>query len=254
VANGVVYVGSVDNNLYAIGGGISTSIPDTTISTTYSTKALSSSPTSIPTSQSPDTFNPLIIISIILLLCISGGGVYYVIHSRKSHPTTQKGKENPEPLPEQREAASGQMKRVTPPDDFTHHDVFITYSHKDKPVADAVCAALENKGIRCWIAPRDVLPGEDFPDAIIGAIDNSRIMVLIFSSSSNTSPHVIRELTKSVSKGLIIIPFRIEDAPLSKSMEYLIGLPHWLDAITPPLEKHIDTLVRTVEAILHKRE
>ena len=79
-----------------------------------------------------------------------------------------------------------------------HHDVFISYAQEDKPVADAVCARLESRNIRCWIAPRDVLPGEDFPDAIIKAIDSSRVMVLIFSSNSNASPHVVRELTKAM--------------------------------------------------------
>jgi hypothetical protein len=133
-----------------------------------------------------------------------------------------------------------------------HHDVFICYANPDKPVADAVCAYLESHSIRCWIAPRDVLPGENFPESIIGAIEESRIMVLVFSSHANSSQHVLRELTKAVSKGVIIIPFRIEDAPLSKSMEYLIGLPHWLDAITPPLERHIDTLVNTVDILLKR--
>ena len=32
------------------------------------------------------------------------------------------------------------------------HDVFISYSTKDKVIADAICANLENRGIRCWIA------------------------------------------------------------------------------------------------------
>ncbi len=105
-------------------------------------------------------------------------------------------------------------------DSVIAHEIFITYSHKDKTVADAVTFALENHSIRCWIAPRDVFPGEDFPDAIIKAINTTKIMVLIFSSSSNVSPHVIRELAKAVSSAVIIIPFRIEDTPLSKSMEY----------------------------------
>jgi hypothetical protein len=131
-----------------------------------------------------------------------------------------------------------------------HHDVFISYSSKDKPVADAVCATLENASIRCWIAPRDILPGEDFPKAIIKGINESKVMVLIFSANSNASPQVTREVTKAVAKGIIIIPFRIEDAPMSESMEYLIGLPHWLDALTSPLSQHIDTLVRSVNKLL----
>ena len=37
------------------------------------------------------------------------------------------------------------------------HDVFISYSRKDKPVADGVVARLENKGIRCWIVQRNII-------------------------------------------------------------------------------------------------
>jgi hypothetical protein len=131
-----------------------------------------------------------------------------------------------------------------------HHDVFISYAQLDKPIADAVCAKLESRYLRCWIAPRDVIPGKSFPEAIIDAIVDSKVVVLIFSSHANNSPHVIRELTTAVNKGRIIVPFRVEDVMPSKSMEYLISVPHWLDAITPPLEKHIDELARILERIL----
>ena len=50
------------------------------------------------------------------------------------------------------------------------HDVFISYSSQDKPSADAICATLESKQVRCWIAPRDVLPGVDYAEALIEAI------------------------------------------------------------------------------------
>ena len=135
---------------------------------------------------------------------------------------------------------------------FTHHDIFISYSQGDKSVADAICAALESVTIRCWIAPRDVLPGQNYPSAIIQAIEQCRLMVMVFSSKSNNSDHVIRELTKAVSQGIIIIPFRIENVPPSQDMEYLIGIPHWLDALTPPLERHIEKLVQTVKVLLGK--
>lgn len=45
------------------------------------------------------------------------------------------------------------------------HDVFISYSYHDKNVANAVCSAVESAGIRCWIAPRDVLPGMEWGEA-----------------------------------------------------------------------------------------
>lgn len=131
-----------------------------------------------------------------------------------------------------------------------HHDVFISYAQLDKPIADAVCAKLESRHLRCWIAPRDVVPGKSFPEAIIDGIVDSKVVVLIFSSHANNSPHVIREVTTAVNKGRIIVPFRVEDVMPSKSMEYLISVPHWLDAITPPLEKHIDELAGILERIL----
>jgi hypothetical protein len=79
---------------------------------------------------------------------------------------------------------------------------------------------------------------------------NAVIMVLVFSSYSNNSPHVIRELTRAVSQEVIIVPFRIEDIQPSKSMAYLINVPHWLDALTPPVEKHIDKLAEIVQLLL----
>jgi len=132
-----------------------------------------------------------------------------------------------------------------------HHDVFISYAQQDKPIADAVCAKLESRNIRCWIAPRDISPGKSFPEAIIEGIEDGKVVVLIFSSHANKSPHVTRELTNAVNKGRIIIPFRVEDVVPSKSMEYLIGVPHWLDAVTPPLEKHIERLVGIVECLIN---
>ena len=54
------------------------------------------------------------------------------------------------------------------------HDVFVSYSSKDKPTADAVCATLEGRGIRCWVARRDILPGTDWGESIIDAIEQSR--------------------------------------------------------------------------------
>jgi hypothetical protein len=124
----------------------------------------------------------------------------------------------------------------------THHDIFIGYSVQDKPIADAVCTGLEKRGIRCWIAPRDLLPAGNYQEGLVDAITSSKIMVLIYSSYANESPHLIREVTIAFSKKVIIIPFRIDDSPLSKNMQYVMSIPHWFDAFTPPLENHIKEL------------
>jgi hypothetical protein len=130
------------------------------------------------------------------------------------------------------------------------HDVFISYSSKDKPTADAVCAILEADCIRCWIAPRDVAHGKDWGESIIEAINGSRVMVLVLSSSANTSPQIIREVERAVSKSIPVIPLRIEDIKPTASLEYFLSTPHWLDAFSPPLERHLRYLAQVVQKIL----
>lgn len=132
------------------------------------------------------------------------------------------------------------------------HDVFICHSSKDKKIADAICAKLEQNKIRCWIAPRDVVPGSDFAQSIIEAIHTCKVTVFVFSANSNKSPHVSHELERSVSLGLPILPFRVEDVVPSPALEYFISSAHWLDALTPPLEQHIDRLVSTVAVLLER--
>src|ERR1700735_3503772 len=132
------------------------------------------------------------------------------------------------------------------------HDAFISYSSHDKAVADAACALLESRGIRCWIAPRDVTPGMDWGSEIIDASNGARVMVLVYSASANESGQIRREVERGVHKGIPIVPFRIEDLPMANSLEYFTSAQHGLDALTPPLEQHLDYLARTVTLLLSR--
>jgi basic membrane lipoprotein Med (substrate-binding protein (PBP1-ABC) superfamily) len=133
------------------------------------------------------------------------------------------------------------------------HDVFISYSNKDKTIADAVCAKLEDEKVRCWMAPRDVPPGANFAGSIVDAIENCKVFVLIWSANTNTSEHILNELNQAFDSGITVIPFRVENVEPSKSLKYYIGRTHWLDAITPPLEKHIQTLADTIFNLLGRK-
>src|SRR6185436_5546378 len=133
------------------------------------------------------------------------------------------------------------------------HDVFISYSSKDKIAADALCATLEAHGILCWIAPRNISYGSDYGEAIVDGINESRVMVLVFSSHANTSPHIKREVDRAVSKSLTIIPIRIEDVAPTRALEYYISPVHWLDAVAPPLEPHLEALAGRIQILLAKR-
>jgi ABC-type amino acid transport substrate-binding protein len=129
------------------------------------------------------------------------------------------------------------------------YDAFISYCSEDKKIADAVCGTLEANKIRCWIAPRDVGAGRTWGSAIVEAIGDSAVMVVIFSKHSNGSPQVMREIERAVNKGVAIIPFRVENVVPSKDLEYFISSCHWLDAMNPPLEKHIGELANAILAL-----
>ena len=117
-------------------------------------------------------------------------------------------------------------------------------------MADAVCAALENAGIRCWIAPRDVQPGRPFAGEITRAIQQSKAMVLVFSANSNNSSQILREVQLAVEAQLHILQFRIEEVLLNDDLKYYLSTPHWLDAMTPPLENHLGRLAASLKLLL----
>ncbi len=132
------------------------------------------------------------------------------------------------------------------------HEVFISFSQKDKATADAACAMLEANGVRCWIAPRDIPYGQNWGEGILAGINRSRVMVLIFSSNANESHHVHREVERAVNRGMPVLPFRIENVSPGRGLEYFLSLPNWLDAFTPPLEPYLQTLVTSVKALLKR--
>lgn len=126
------------------------------------------------------------------------------------------------------------------------HDAFVSYSSEDRQAAEILCGVLESSGIRCWVAPRDVLPGQDYAEAIVDAIDQCAVFVLLLSGRSNESPHVRREAERAASRGKRFIPLRIENIAPAKSIQYFIGSSHWLDALSPPYEPQF---LKVAEAI-----
>ena len=108
-------------------------------------------------------------------------------------------------------------------------DVFVSYASHDAVVAQKVCAALETAGFKCWIAPRDVVPGTLYADGIVGAIDESRILVLILSKDAVASAHVGRELERAASKRHPIIALRTDTAPLTRAFEYFLNQSQWIE-------------------------
>lgn len=121
-------------------------------------------------------------------------------------------------------------------------DIFISYSQPDRDCAFELTDHLEAEGFTVWIAPRDVSPAAEWAEEIIDAISAARVMVLVFSASSNESAQVRREVERAVHKDLRVLPFRIEDVLPSRSLEYFLSSQHWLDGFPSPRTPHYERL------------
>jgi len=128
------------------------------------------------------------------------------------------------------------------------HDVFISHSSANKKAADAICHALENNGIKCWIAPRDVTPGAEYAEEIMYGIENCKVLLLVFSKEANDSKPVGKEVENALRYEKTVVPFRIEQVTMRKSFEYYLTNLHWLDAY--PDDKEFFGLVKAIRHIL----
>lgn len=110
------------------------------------------------------------------------------------------------------------------------HDVFISYSSQDMKAAQAICHVLEQKEIRCWMAPRNIPPGSDYGDVIDDAIKSCKVVVVIFSETAAESQWVKGELNIAFEEQKTIIPFRLDNTPLKGQNRVMLNKTHWIDA------------------------
>lgn len=110
---------------------------------------------------------------------------------------------------------------------------------------------LEDNGIACWIAPRDIRPGEpNWGKAIIEGLSNCQAMVLLLTQQSNGSQHVMKEAERAVNKKIPILVARFQPIDVSKELEYYVSSSQFLDATAPPLQQHLEPLLGRVREII----
>jgi hypothetical protein len=108
-------------------------------------------------------------------------------------------------------------------------DIFISYSSKDKPVADQLVTHIEQAGFSCWIAPRNIEGGAEYSEVIEKAILKCKVFVLVFSENSEKSPWVKSELNIAFSENKYLIPYKIDATPLKGTMRLLLNDKHWIE-------------------------
>ena len=131
-------------------------------------------------------------------------------------------------------------------------DIFISYTTGDRAIAAELCESLESAGLACWIAPRNIEAASSWTASIMNAISECRIMLLVFSSKTNESEHVAREIIHAVETKRRVFPVRIEETVPKGGLAYCLAGLQWFDALKPPLSAHIVPLVAQLRMMLNR--
>lgn len=107
--------------------------------------------------------------------------------------------------------------------------IFISHSSTDAIKAQEVCKTLEENGMQCFIAPRNIRAGKIYAEEIVEGINQSDAFVLLLSKAADESPHVLRELERACSKKIPVFVYKLEEFPLSKATEYFIMSHQWVN-------------------------
>ena len=132
-------------------------------------------------------------------------------------------------------------------------EIFISYSTADVENAEAVRDTLENNGLSCWMAPRDIPGGSNYTREIPIAIRNCTVFVLILSQNAQNSHWVLKELDSAVNAGKVILPFMLENFDLSDEFQFLLTGTQWYTAYQQK-DHALEALMRRIRSILDAPE
>ncbi len=133
------------------------------------------------------------------------------------------------------------------------YDVFISYSSNDQKIAEGVCGYLERNGYRCFVAYRDIPRGVVWAAAITDAIDESAMMIVVFSQSFNNSPQTDREIGLASENRIPILTYRIADDKMTGAKKYYLKNLNWIDAFPNP-ENYFGRLLDSVEKLIGEKQ
>ena len=147
--------------------------------------------------------------------------------------------------------ANKEVQQVSSPTTSTNmaRSVFISHASKNFKVADEIRNILEARGVSCWIAPRDIAPGQQYGTSIIDGISKSSVFLLLLTKDSNLSTAVQNEVERAFGYQKTIIPVRISDVRPGKEIEFFVSNAQWVDAIYQPLKRRMNEVAAIAQAI-----
>ena len=131
----------------------------------------------------------------------------------------------------------------------TPFDVFVSYSDKDRLIAQALVERLRRERVHYWWAPETLGGGTNYQEVIARDLPRCRLLLLLLSDKAGYSKHVRKEVMIAMEEGKPILPVRIENVETPVHLRYALTGEQRLDAF-PGFRKHLDAIARTVLTLL----
>jgi glucokinase len=134
--------------------------------------------------------------------------------------------------------------------------VFVSHASADADRGMLLAMQLEQEGIACWIAPRDIAAGRRYAEGILDGIDGCSVFLVLFSAAANSSPHVGNEIEHAASQNKPILLVRTDetDPGANSQISFFLRSHQWFDASGGGLSSHLERLVRDVRRIIEGDE
>jgi len=132
-------------------------------------------------------------------------------------------------------------------EDTSH--IFICFSSKDEAVARSVVQFLEAEGLKCWISLRDVPPGQNYQETIVGALERAKGIVFLFSEASGGSGEIKKELSLAGGLNSPVFPLRLSPITPTGALRYELATRQWID-LFPDREQALRKLAQTIKKVL----
>jgi hypothetical protein len=89
------------------------------------------------------------------------------------------------------------------------------------------------------------MPGRNYQESIVNALQASKAIVFLFSESSNTTGEVKKELSLASSFDKPVLPVRLSPITPNAALLYELATRQWIDAF-PKMEDALDKVVAAV--------
>lgn len=114
-----------------------------------------------------------------------------------------------------------------------NHDVFISYSRKDREQAKALCNALAAAGVEYWI-DLSIGGSTNFLTEITRRIKDCNVLIFIASANSATSKFTQKEILYAIKHNKTILPYKIGDFQLEDNdeLDFIFTNVQWVESLT----------------------